>query len=574
LSRVRLEQIEDRQLNRLLPHQAAVNGDAPWLMEDDAQLTFEDGHLRVKRYAAGFSARGIGPGDVVAVMMDSCTDYVLVILALIRVGAVSVPVNTAFRGEFLRRLLEQTKPACVVLDQAYASWLVAVLPDDAQPLLVVRGEADAVERRFAVGLADLAQCGHRVPAVDAHHDDVVTISYTSGTTGRSKGVVLTHHYWLTATEAMSSGRDIRESDVLHSCTPMFHAGAWLLNVYPSLVYGLPLGIDGRFSVRDYWARVRHYGATQLFTLGAMHMWLWDREPVPEETDNPARIWTAVPLSSDLVGPFRDRFGLDGVFSAYGQTEVMPAAVADVRRTWKPGSVGVAQPNVELRVVDEHDREVEAGRVGELVCRPRTPGSIFREYFDMPEASLDAFRNLWFHTGDLVRIDSDGEVFFVDRKADYVRRRGENISSLEVEEVMRMHEAVADVAVYGVPAQDSEDELKASIVAREGTTIDLLELARFCAENLPYFAVPRYLDVVDDLPRTPTGRVQKFLLRDAGIADTTWDAIAEGFTPKTPKPGEIDAGCSSCDDGKRFRLNVIAAMTRRHETDNPRRRWTP
>jgi crotonobetaine/carnitine-CoA ligase len=532
LSLIRLEQIEDRHLNRLLPHQAAVNGDAPWLMEDDAQLTFQDGHLRVERYAAGFAAHGIGPGNVVAMLMDSCIDYVLVTLALIRVGAVTAPVNTAFRGEFLRRLLEQTKPTCVVLDEAYAPQLLGGLPGDAKPLMVVRGEPDAMDRSLTVGLADLAQGGCRAPALNAHHDDVVTISYTSGTTGRSKGVVLTHHYWLTAAEAMSSGRDIRESDVLHSCTPMFHAGAWLLNVYPSLLYGLPLGIDARFSVRDYWTRVRHYGATQLFTLGAMHMWLWEREQAPEETDNPARIWTAVPLSTELVAPFRDRFGLDGVFSAYGQTEVMPAAVADVRRAWKPGSVGVAQPNVELRVFDEYDREVEVGHVGELVCRPRTPDSIFREYFGMPEASLAAFRNLWFHTGDLVRIDADGEVFFVDRKADYVRRRGENISSLEVEEVIRIHAAVADVAVYGVPAEDSEDELKASIVAREGATIDPLELARFCAENLPYFAVPRYLEVIDDLPRTPTGRVQKYLLRDAGITDTTWDAVAQGFTPKT------------------------------------------
>jgi carnitine-CoA ligase len=533
LTFIGLEQIEDRHLNRLLPYRAAVNGDAPWLMEGDARLTFHDGHVTVERYAAGFAAHGIGPGNVVAIVMDSCIDYVLVTLALLRVGAVTVPVNTAFRGEFLRRLLEQTKPACVVLDEAYASQLLGGLPGDAKPLMVVRGNPEAVDPGFfTVGLADLAQGGCRAPALNAHHDDVVTISYTSGTTGRSKGVVLTHHYWLTAAEAMSSGRDIRESDVLHSCTPMFHAGAWLLNVYPSLLYGLPLGIDARFSVRDYWTRVRHYGATQLFTLGAMHMWLWEREQAPEETDNPARIWTAVPLSTELVAPFRDRFGLDGVFSAYGQTEVMPAAVADVRRGWKPGSVGVAQPNVELRVFDEYDREVEVGHVGELVCRPRTPDSIFREYFGMPEASLAAFRNLWFHTGDLVRIDADGEVFFVDRKADYVRRRGENISSLEVEEVIRIHAAVADVAVYGVPAEDSEDELKASIVAREGATIDPLELARFCAENLPYFAVPRYLEVIDDLPRTPTGRVQKYLLRDAGITDTTWDAVAQGFTPKT------------------------------------------
>jgi crotonobetaine/carnitine-CoA ligase len=533
VNRLVLDDVAQRRLDTLLPLQAAAQGDATWLVSADDRLSFEGGHALVERYAAGFHCQGVGRGDVVAVFLDSGIDYVLVVLALIRVGAVHVPVNTAFRGSFLGRLLEHAEPRCVVVDEPYVEQLVAAMPDGLKPLLVVRGDTNAADGPFTVtGLEALAATGTAAPSVDTSHDDVAAISYTSGTTGRSKGVVQTHHYWLTATEAMSSGRDIREGDVFYSCTPMFHAGAWLLNIYPSLVYGLPLGIDPWFSVTEFWPSVRRYGATQLFTLGAMHMWLWGQPREADDSANPARIWTAVPLPSDLVEPFNERFGLDGVFSAYGQTEIMPAAIADVRRSWKPGSAGIAQPHVELRVVDDLDREVPAGEVGELVCRPKTPDSMFSGYFKMPGETLRAFRNLWYHTGDLARIDADGELFFVDRKADYLRRRGENISSLEVEEVIRGHADVADVAVFGVPAQESEDEIKASVVTVEGATLDPLALAGFCVENLPYFAVPRYIEVIEALPRTPTGRVQKYLLRDTGVTEQTWDAVAEGFTSAT------------------------------------------
>jgi crotonobetaine/carnitine-CoA ligase len=533
VNRLILDDVAQRRLDTLLPAQAVAQGDATWLISGDDRLSFAAGHDLVERYAAGFHSQGVGRGDVVAVLMDSCIDYVLVVLALIRVGAVHVPVNTAFRGAFLGRLLEHAEPRCVVVDEPYVEQLLSATPDGLKPLLVVRGDEAAAEGPFTVtALSTLAAPGNCAPSVDTRHDDVAAITYTSGTTGRSKGVIQTHHYWLTATEAMSSGRDIREGDVFYSCTPMFHAGAWLLNIYPSLLYGLPLGIDSWFSVTDFWSSVRRYGATQLFTLGAMHMWLWGQPPGPDDAANPARIWTAVPLAGDLVEPFTGRFGLEGVFSAYGQTEIMPAAIADVRRRWKPGSAGIAQPHLELQVVDDLDRVVAPGEVGELVCRPKTPDSMFSGYFKMPDETLRAFRNLWYHTGDLARIDADGELFFVDRKADYLRRRGENISSLEVEEAIRDHPDVAVVAVYGVPAGVSQDEIKASVVTADGAVLDPPALAAYCSENLPYFAVPRYIELIEALPRTPTGRVQKFLLRDAGVTDQTWDAVAAGFTAAT------------------------------------------
>jgi crotonobetaine/carnitine-CoA ligase len=536
--------MESRRLDRLLPHQAETIGDRVWLMSGSASLTFAEAHAQVEAYAAGFAERGVGPGDVVAVLMDTGIEYVLVVLALTRLNAVHVPINTAFKGEFLRRLLERAEPRAVVVGEAYDDQLLGGLPEDLKPLIVTSGPVSAQQAysptpHSRVHLAELAESTKPAPVVRTRHDDVIAIGFTSGTTGRSKGVVLTHHYWLCATEAMNTGRDVRADDVFYSCTPMFHTGAWLLNVYPSLITGRPLGIDPWFSVTDFWSSVHRFKATQLFTLGAMHMWLWQQPPVPEETGNPGRIWAAVPLPTELAGPFRERFGLDGVFNGYGQTEIMPATIAAVDGTWKPGSCGVAQPYLELRAVDDQDREVPAGEVGELVVRPKTPNSMFSGYFKMPEETLEAFRNLWYHTGDLVRIDADGELFFVDRKADYLRRRGENVSSLEVEEVLRAHPSIADVAVYGVPAPDSEDEIKASLVPADGQPVDFVAVAEYAAENLPYFAVPRYLELIDELPRTPTGRVQKYLLRQAGPGDA-WDAVAAGFSVSKPskpsKPG--------------------------------------
>jgi crotonobetaine/carnitine-CoA ligase len=309
---------------------------------------------------------------------------------------------------------------------------------------------------------------------------------------------------------------------------MFHSGAWLLNVFPSLIYGLPVGLEPRFSVGDFWPSVRRHGATQIFTLSAMHIWLLNQPERADDLDNPARVWTAVPLAPGAAEPLKRRFGLQAMFSAYGSTEAMPMTIGNVHRPGKEGSSGWAQPNLEVQIVDEDDVVQPPGAVGEIVVRPKTPYSLFSGYHNQPEATLATLRNLWLHTGDLGRFDEDGELFFVDRKADYMRRRGENISSCEVEQAVCLHPAVLAAAVHSVPASDSEDEVKLCVVLLDGVTLEHAELAAFCAENLPYYVVPRYIEYLDDLPRTPTERVQKHLLRERGITAQTWDAEAAGF----------------------------------------------
>ena len=365
--------------------------------------------------------------------------------------------------------------------------------------------------------------------VDVGPGDLTTILYTSGTTGPSKGAMLANKYWYDATVSTNDRRDIQPSDVFYVSSPMFHAASWVVCIYSALTTGLPVAIDRRFSVSEFWNRLRHYQATQIFTMSAMHMWLLAAPPADDDRANPARVWGPVPLAAELHEPFKARFGIDHLWFTYGQTEALMLTSTDVARPYKPGSAGWARPGIELAVVDEHDQVLPPDSTGELVVRPRSPHTIMDGYWDNAEASLRAFRNLWYHTGDVARLDGDGEVFFIDRRADYLRVRGENVSSFEVESTIAEHPAVAEVAAFAVSAGESaEDDIMIVVILADGAAVTAVELCSYCNEHLPYFAVPRYIDFVTELPRTPTNRVQKYQLRERGVTDTTWDRVDAGF----------------------------------------------
>jgi len=299
------------------------------------------------------------------------------------------------------------------------------------------------------------------------------------------------------------------------------------------VCGVPVAIDPRFSVTEFWDRCRHYGATMVFTLGAMHIFLWQQPERPDDADNPVRSAGMVPMPDALIEPFKRRFGIEEIHQGYGQSEVMSVLARRPGRKYKPNSLGEAAPGIEIKVLDDRDYEVARGEVGELCVRPIDPHVIFSGYFHAPELTVRAWSNLWYHTGDLVRRDGDGECFFVDRKADFIRYKGRNIASLEVEAVIAAHPAVAQVAAHGVPAAEleSEAELKVCVVRKPGHALEADELARFVNDRAPYFFVPRYIEFVAELPATPTGRVQKYKLRERGVTPQTWDARRAGFSVK-------------------------------------------
>ncbi|MEN8184891.1 MAG: AMP-binding protein, partial [Myxococcota bacterium] len=358
------------------------------------------------------------------------------------------------------------------------------------------------------------------------------VLWTSGTTGRAKGVMQSHNAWIRGAVSGADNSGVRSGDRMYCCLPMYNSAAWVACVYRALVTGLTVAIDPEFSASRFWERTRFYGATQAFTLGAMHMFLWKAPPRADDADNPVRHATMIPMPDEVREPFMRRFGLETLDQGYGQSEVMGLLHRrDDGKPPKPGSLGQPVGGIELQLLDEADREVAPGAVGEFCVRPTEPHVIFNGYFHAPEATLEAFRNLWYHTGDLGRRDADGDWFFVDRKADFMRYKGRNVSSFAVEAAVGAHPSVAECAAHGVTSEElaSEAEIKVCVVLQPDQELGPEELVRFVNEHAPHFFVPRYVEFLESLPHTPTGRVQKFKLRERGLTPETWDRVRAGVT---------------------------------------------
>lgn len=370
--------------------------------------------------------------------------------------------------------------------------------------------------------------GSEAPAAAPGPSDLFTILYTSGTTGLSKGVCCPHaqYFWWGAYNGWQLG--VREGDVLHTPLPLFHTNA-LNCFFQALLQGATQVVEPRFSVSGFWPALAQSGATVTYLLGAMVPMLLSRPPLPAEREHRVRVALAPGVPAHFHEAFTRRTGVV-LLDAYGSTEsnLIIASLPDDR---KPGFMGRLVPGFDARVVDDADDEVPDGEAGELIVRADEPFSLASGYFGMPEKTVEAWRNLWLHTGDRVVREADGYYRFVDRMKDAIRRRGENISSFEVEQVLGSHPAVALAAVFPVSSDLAEDEVMAAIVLKDGATASEEELVRFCENKMPYFAVPRFIELTDALPRTESGKVQKYKLRERGRTASTWDREAAGVVVK-------------------------------------------
>jgi len=471
-----------------------------------AAYTYRDLWSRARRAATAFATQGVKPGEAVLVMLDNTIEFVDAWLGLALIGAIQVPVNTEYLGEILRHQVKDSGAWLMLIDQAYVSRVEALGVDRGvlRRLLVVGSGSRDWEAIF-----ESATELPRDAVVPAAEHDIVAIMYTSGTTGPSKGVRVAHAHAFTYAQHAGQAMQLAEGDVYFAPLPLFHiAGQWAL-VYASLQAGATAIVRRRFSVTDFWATVRESGATASFLLGAMANFLARQEPKPNDHDNPMDRMLLVPLIDD-VDDFRRRFGVR-VCTCYGSTEVNVPIISDYSVT-EPGIAGKPVPGFDIRIVDEHDTDVPVETVGELVVRSSEPWLLATEYHHNPEASLRLFRNLWLHTGDAFRKDADGNYFFVDRIKDYIRRRGENISSFEVEREVNAHPAVLECAAVAVKAASTEDDLKVVVVLKSGMTLEPEELREFLRGRVPRFMVPDIVEVIAELPKTPTGKIQKHLLR--------------------------------------------------------------
>jgi crotonobetaine/carnitine-CoA ligase len=534
--RLDLDDPRERLIGRCLRRQAEAIPDRDYLIADAEHFSYGRVNQLANSMASGFAEIGVSRGESVCLLMDSHPAYVWTTLGINKLGAVWVPTSTDYKGHWLRERLLDSRARVLVLDEAQIPRVAECGGSLPFRHVVVRGDARAAEPLGlpAVSLAELERAPDKEPDdLDLFLGDTAAILWTSGTTGRSKGVMQSHNVWIRAAIDGANNSGLREGEVIYSCLPMYQSAAWVANLYRALVCGVPCAIDPRFSVHEFWDRCRFYGATMVFTLGAMHIFLWQQPERPDDADNPVRVAGMVPMPEKLIEPFKRRFGIEEIHQGYGQSEVMTLMARRPGKTYAPNSLGEPAEGIEIALLDDRDYAVPTGEVGEFCVRPKEPYAIFNGYFHAPELTVRAWSNLWYHTGDLGRRDAQGHFYFVDRKADFIRYKGRSIASVEVEAAVAAHPAVAQAAAHGVTSAEleAEAELKVCVVCKPGQRVSAVELARFVNDTAPYFFVPRYIEFLDSLPATPTGRVQKFVLRERGITPETWDAKQAGFAVK-------------------------------------------
>ena len=529
-----LESTGDRLLGRTLRYQAEQIPEHLFVIFGEYKYSYGKANSIVNSYAAGFVRLGVKKGDIVGIYMNSCPEYIFVTLALNKIGAIWTPVNTDYKKDWLLMTVQDSCTNILITDESALPRVMELgdrLPVD--KLILNSKDTQLNIDIEAAYLSEFEKLPDDEPSdAELNYSDTTAVLWTSGTTGRPKGVKQSHNCWIRGAQSSGEIVSLKQGDILYCCLPLYNSAPWVSMIYTVLVHGITLALDTSFSVNHFWERCKQYNATVTFTLGSMHMFLWNCSPKPDDADNLIREAIMIPMPEELIQPFMQRFGLEAIHQGYGQSEVMTLLRRSERpgRKWKPNCAGEVAKGIELKLLDDNDNEVPPGEPGEFCVRPIEPYVIFNGYFNDCEATLEAFRNLWYHTGDLGIRDQDGDYFFYDRKSDYIRYKGRNLSSFQIEGIVRKHPDVAQVAAHGVVSKilASEAELKIAVVRKPNSTLTEEELAKFINENAPYFYVPRYIEFLDDLPRTPTDKVQKYNLRERGVTETTWDREAVGF----------------------------------------------
>ncbi len=522
---------EDRVLGALVARQARLHGDRPFLVFRDRQVTFSELDARSSAAAHHLARLGIGHGDRVAIMLPNCPEYLYLWFGLARLGAIEVPLNTAHRGDLLGYMLEQAEVRLVVIQDALLDRLEQI-PERLSRVerVVVASESGRLPSsalgRPLVPLAEVLEGTHAAPDVTVKPSDIFCFMFTSGTTGPSKAAMLPHAAATAFIPVHLEACGYTTEDVLYTCLPLFHGNAQMLSTVPALVAGARLHLAERFHASTFWEEMARAGATAFNYIGGMLTMLYKQPPSPADRAHRARIAFGAAAPANLWAAIEERFGVT-IIEGFGLTE-SGAVLCNYGPERRAGSIGRPTRLYDVRVVDEEDREVPPGVIGEIVSRPNTPHSMAAGYYRMPEKTLEAFRNLWFHTGDLGHRDADGYFYFVDRKKDAIRRRGENISSFEVEKVVNAHPKVEECAALAHPSELGEDEVRVVVVLREGETLAPEDLLAWCEPRMAYFMVPRFVEFRASLPKTPTARVEKYRLRQDGLGPGAWDREQAGY----------------------------------------------
>lgn len=499
--------------------------------EDGETWTYEQTHARTRRLAAALQSLGVEQGDHVLMWLPNGRAALETFLAVNYIGAVYAPINTAYRGALLEHVVENSDARIMVAHGDLVSRLGEIDTARLATVIVAGGDADAPTGVEIFGYDDLiaAAAEPTDPERAIEPWDTQSIIYTSGTTGPSKGVLSSylHAYSAIGPDAWYC---VREDDRFMVNLPMFHIGGSFI-VNSMLCRGASIAMMDGFRTETFWRTARRTESTIVFLLGVMASFLLKQPESDEDRRHTLERAFVVPFTAD-ARTFSERFGVE-VYALFNMTEIATPLISEPGPT-ESGYCGRARAGYELRLVDEHDIPVETGRVGELILRADEPWTLNHGYYKNPAATAEAWRNGWFHTGDAFRSDADGRFFFVDRIKDSIRRRGENISSFEVEAQVNAHPDVLECAAIPIASEFGEDDVMVVLAPKAGRDIDAPALLEFLAERMAHFMTPRFFRIVDALPMTPTGKIRKARLKDEGVTSDTWDREAAGHRIKAER----------------------------------------
>lgn len=517
----------ERSVGRLLRRMAERRPDSPFLHCAGQSWSYGAFNEQANRFASFLTELGMAAGDKLAIMLPNSPEFLFAWLGASKANIAYVPINTEYRGAILAHQLNLADVGTMVIGAQFLDRLADVAAQLPRlKRVIVHGATGATGLPGHLARHDFAAfaaASAREPALLARHDDAFAISYTSGTTGPSKGALTTNCHVLTFALDFVKLTEFEPHDRLYTCMPLFHAVASWLGVLATMAVGGQCLVVERFSPGRYFDDVREFSATIGHTIFSMVPLLLKQ---PERPDDAKTTLRCIYLAQRNK-TFEERFNCK-IHEVYGQSETGIVTCAWPGETAPQGSCGHANTETyDVQIVDDVDNEVPAGTVGEFVVRPRQPFNMMNQYYNMPQQTVEAFRNLWFHTGDNGRMDADGYFYFVDRKKDALRRRGENISSYELESVINQHDKVLECAAIAVPSPLGEDDVKVVVVLRPGQPLSAQELWAHCQKHMPRFWIPRYIEFRENLPRTPTQKVEKYKLRGGENAGVTYDREAHG-----------------------------------------------
>ena len=519
-------------LRNLLDRWANERPDQPHVVfADGAEWTFAELRDKVRTKAAGLRAMGIEQGEHVAVWLPNGPDALIAFYAINYIGAVFVPFNTAYRGQLLQHVIANSGARVLLVHPDLVPRLSEIDLGRVERLVVTTGIEVPEGPRPIQRFDELAGAADETLELARPIEpwDIQSIIYTSGTTGPSKGV-LSSYLHMFSNAGPESWPMVDENDRYMCVAPIFHIGG-MGPPFVMLARGASVAMIDNFSTEDFWAVAKATQSTVVFLLGVMATFLLKAEPRPDDRDHTVKKAFMVPLTGDAPA-FTERFGVD-IYTIFNMTEISSPIVSEANPT-KIGTCGRVRDGVDVRLVDRNDCEVPIGEIGEMLVRTDRPWAMNSGYNANPEATAEAWRNGWFHTGDAFRRDEDGYFYFVDRVKDAIRRRGENISSFEVEADVCSHPAVREAAAVAVPSEFSEDEVMVIVAPVPGQKLEARQLAEFLIDTMPYFMVPRYIRILDELPKTPSAKVMKADLRKEGVTSDTWDREAAGLRVRREK----------------------------------------